>query len=582
MLMKHLNSVSAKILLLVGAVCLTTVIVASIGILQMSRIGKELESIAEKDIPLARTVSTVTAHQLHQAVLLERMLRLAGISSAEGSASLSELETEVLRLSHEVEAELEKTLSLARDGATTALTPIERQKFGEVAGKIATIEADYLAFEAEVAKVIELLRNGDLDRARDDIGGIVKLEKGLDASLLDLQADVEAFTETAASNAVEHEHDGIRQMLVTSVLSVALGAALAFAYARFRIAGPLIAVTRAILGLTRGDLNAEIRISRGDEIGKLAGAYETFRQTMLEIERLREEQAALDERLKMEKRAATLQLASDLEADVKTVSDALASAIAELDATAASLAATATQTSDRSASVASAAEQSQASVQTVAAAAEELSSSIQEISRQVSEATRVTASTVEHARSSSETVELLSGAASRIDDVVGLINDIAGQTNLLALNATIEAARAGEAGKGFAVVAAEVKDLATQTAKATGDIRAQVEELQHGSELTRTVITQVVQAIAEMNGQISAIAAAVEEQNAVTSEISRNANEVSRGSTEISVSIRDVSEGATSSSAAATQLRSTIEGLNHQSQVLQSKLDGFLSGIRAA
>jgi len=112
--------------------------------------------------------------------------------------------------------------------------------------------------------------------------------------------------------------------------------------------------------------------------------------------------------------------------------------------------------------VAGASEEASSNVQTVAAASEELSASIGEISRQVSNAADIAGRAVEETRETDRTVQSLVEIASKIGEVIGLINDIAGQTNLLALNATIEAARAGEAGKGFAVVASE-SEIARQS-----------------------------------------------------------------------------------------------------------------------
>ena len=134
-------------------------------------------------------------------------------------------------------------------------------------------------------------------------------------------------------------------------------------------------------------------------------------------------------------------------------------------------------------------------MQSVASATEEMASSVNEISRQVQESARMASDAVDQAARTNDRVGELSKAASRIGDVIELINNIAGQTNLLALNATIEAARAGESGRGFAVVASEVKALAEQTAKATGEIGQQITGIQAATQ-------ELVGAIQEISGTI--------------------------------------------------------------------------------
>ncbi|MEQ9198383.1 MAG: PAS domain-containing methyl-accepting chemotaxis protein, partial [Rhodospirillales bacterium] len=181
------------------------------------------------------------------------------------------------------------------------------------------------------------------------------------------------------------------------------------------------------------------------------------------------------------------------------------------------------------AAAAATADVTSANVQAVAAGSEELSASVREISSQVVRASQMSSEAVDQAGQSGETIAGLAKAAGKIGDVIELINDIAEQTNLLALNATIEAARAGEAGKGFAVVASEVKNLANQTAKATGEIRGLVTEVQKSTEASVTAIAVITNSIAELSQISSAIAAAVEEQSTVTDEMSGNMQTASSG-----------------------------------------------------
>jgi len=220
-------------------------------------------------------------------------------------------------------------------------------------------------------------------------------------------------------------------------------------------------------------------------------------------------------------------------------------------------------------------------VQAVAASAEQLAASVAEITRQVTEGAQVARAAAEEARATDITVQGLVQAAAKIGDVVRLISDIAGQTNLLALNATIEAARAGEAGKGFAVVASEVKSLATQTARATEDIAAQIGAIQSTTEAAAGALRNIGATIERMNEVTTAIAGAVEEQGAATREIARSAAQVAEGTGAVVRRIGDVQRAAGATGQAAQGMRGTSEALSQQADTLRHKADDFLASIRA-
>ena len=224
-----------------------------------------------------------------------------------------------------------------------------------------------------------------------------------------------------------------------------------------------------------------------------------------------------------------IKLADNFEGAVGEIVETVSSASTELEASAGTLTTTAERAQELTTTVAAASEEASTNVQSVASATEELSSSVNEISRQVQESARMATEAVGQARITNDRVSELSKAASRIGDVVELINTIAGQTNLLALNATIEAARAGEAGRGFAVVASEVKALAEQTSKATGEIGQQITGIQAATQDSVNAIKEISGTIERLSEISSTIAAAVEEQGAATQEISRNVQQAAAG-----------------------------------------------------
>lgn len=267
---------------------------------------------------------------------------------------------------------------------------------------------------------------------------------------------------------------------------------------------------------------------------------------------------------------------------MKIVLETLGSSAAGLQGVANALAASAERSTRQSSVVAAGSEEASTNVQAVAASTEELASSIKEIGRQVSESARMTGVAVDQAARSGAAIESLARAAQRIGDVVELINTIAAQTNLLALNATIEAARAGEAGRGFAVVAAEVKALAEQTAKATGEIGQQVLSIQEATRESVGIIHQIGATIASVDEVATAIAAAVEQQGVATAEIARNVQEAAQGTHDVSSNIGGVSHAASQTGVTASELLSASQELSGQTDALRTEVEGFFAAIRAA
>lgn len=254
-----------------------------------------------------------------------------------------------------------------------------------------------------------------------------------------------------------------------------------------------------------------------------------------------------------------------------------------------SVAAAAEEMSSNMSTVAVATEQAAANVKVMTSATEEISTSVANIEHSTTQAKSITTTAVNEAGAVSTKVDELGSAAHDIGKVTETIAEISEQTNLLALNATIEAARAGEAGKGFAVVANEIKELARQTAEATGEIKQRIDGIQNSTEATVDGIRTISDIITEIDTFVGNITTAVEEQSSVMAELVENISETGEGisevagnvaqssrvSSEIAVDIAQVNQTAEEISSGTGKILENGEELKRLADQLQNQIEKF-------
>lgn len=409
-----------------------------------------------------------------------------------------------------------------------------------------------------------------------------KLNRGLGTSVGNLVADVQNETSTATHDARRMISSGTIVMFALGIFTLIASALFVWLYVGRSILRRIGNMQHAMQRLSDGDLDAEIvPSSQHDEIGAISRSLEVFRESMIQSRKLSSDQN--DDRVAKIERARLME--SYIAGFRDTVWTALNNLMVSADSmqkAAETMSASADRSSSLASAVATAAGETSVNVQTVASGTEELSSSIFEISRQVNTAAQVATKAVDEATETDSTIRGLTENAGRIGIVVNLIQNIASQTNLLALNATIEAARAGEAGKGFAVVAAEVKGLASQTAKATDEIRSQIANMQQAASSAVGAIWNIRHTIGEINEATTVIAAAVKQQGTAMQEINHNIQHAADGTSEVSSNIAGVSQASAEAGLGANAVLDSSSALRGEAETLRTEIDRFLSNIRAA
>jgi len=491
----------------------------------------------------------------------------------------------------------------------------------EVRTQLKALQATGVAAGSEEAQMIEDL-NGSITQFADVIslfGEMVELDPAsvinfalpLDAEYAKVNDKLQVLVTTtnrAAESALVNTSDDVEISIILRVAVVVVVSALIIFLVAYNSNSLIMSITtlgNATRRLAQDDLTQDMSVlQRADELSAISDSLVFFQRKLLESRELeeknrqsqleakeaekrrqeaelRQQQELAEEKARADQERADLfsKLAEDFDASVKEVVSTVTMSTAELLYESKSLQENATNNQTISRKLDDLLAVLATSMSTVSAASEEMTASVNEIGAQVQGSTELTASARARAQQSDEVVGSLRTAADRIGEVVKLISEIAEQTNLLALNATIEAARAGDAGKGFAVVASEVKSLASQTGRATEDIKAQVDDIQKAAVEVVDTLSGLGDDVRSIDEVSSMIAAAIDEQNAATMEISRNVQAASNDVTHAAEQSVDSARIAGVNSASSEKVRDLSNRTQTTVEHLENQIDNFIQQL---
>jgi methyl-accepting chemotaxis protein len=552
------HSIAAKLYLLVGLVVLLLALLIGIAVYEAAQMGLAGAGLYQgvQDVSQADRVDT----------LWERARGLAARAPAELD----------LAKQQQFHTQFDQSLATIR----TTLTAQRRDGDAALARLLDAVAATVKEAAQAADEVFKLGASFAQDQAVAVLNGPFA---AAETAMAKRVAELVAFQKDAAAQDLARLNGARRAMdwmiAVAGVLAVVLVGGVGWVLAH-GISGRVHGLTDAMRALADGDLSIAIPgAGDSDEIGQMARAVAVFKQNAFDAERLTGERDAV--RGATERRKAAMEhLTQDFGTSAAGVMAALVASTESMRQAAHAMSAAATSVHHLAEGTAERAGQSSQDLTSIAAAIEQMTASVDEIARQVASAADLARTASERAAANQVTMQGLTDAAASIGAAIRLIDGIADQTNLLALNATIEAARAGDAGKGFAVVAGEVKALARQTAKVTGEIDTQIAAVRSATGGAVAAMIEISGIVGRIDAVSAAISAAVEQQNSTTRAIAANVQAVSIATNQAAEAMTEVVAAAVDAGSVSGVVSDGATDIGREATAIHREINQFLVAVQ--